>query len=58
MLFTTGYAADVIVHDGKLDEGCTLLGKPFRAEALIARIEAMLGERVDTPVPLRSAAAG
>ena len=56
VLYTTGYTADAIVHDGRLDGGLALLGKPFRAEALIARIGAMLSDGADVVVPLRSAA--
>ena len=58
VLYTTGYTADTIVHDGRLEEGLALLGKPFRAEALVARIEAMLADGADAPRTLRSAAAG
>ena len=42
ILFTTGYTKDAIVHDGRLDEGVNLLGKPFTAAALTARIAELL----------------
>jgi len=42
MLFMTGYARDVIVHQGRLDPGIELIEKPFRQDALAARIRAIL----------------
>ncbi len=42
VLFTTGYARNTIVHDGKLDLGVELIGKPFSAVDLGFRIRAML----------------
>ncbi len=42
VLFTTGYTKDAIVHDGHLDEGVNLIGKPFTTAALTARIAEML----------------
>jgi len=47
VLFTSGYARDVIVHDGRLDEGVILIGKPFTTEALAAKIREVL----DAPRP-------
>ena len=34
IIFTSGYSADAIIHDGKLDEGAELLSKPYRRETL------------------------
>ncbi|MFX1735084.1 ATP-binding protein [Paraburkholderia sp. A1RI_3L] len=34
ILFASGYTRDVIFHDGKLDEGVALIGKPYRLEDL------------------------
>ena len=34
VLFTTGYARDAIVNEGRLEEGVALLPKPFTAAAL------------------------
>ena len=48
VLYTTGYTADAIVHDGRLEEGLELLGKPFRAEALVARVATLLDARTAT----------
>ncbi|MGH6981671.1 MAG: ATP-binding protein, partial [Stellaceae bacterium] len=42
VLFTTGYARDAIVHDGRLDPGIELIAKPFIANALAARIRELL----------------
>jgi CheY-like chemotaxis protein len=48
VLFTTGYARDAIVHDGRLDPGIELLAKPFTFVALATKIRCAL----DGPVPL------
>ena len=62
VLYTTGYTADAIVQDGRLEEGLELLRKPFRAEALVARIATMLearkGSHAEATRPLRAAATG
>jgi CheY-like chemotaxis protein len=33
IVFTSGYSADAVIHDGKLNEGVELLSKPYRREA-------------------------
>lgn len=43
VLYTTGYARDAIVHDGRLDPGIELILKPFTAAALGDKIRQMLG---------------
>jgi CheY-like chemotaxis protein len=45
-LFMTGYARDVIVHQGRLDPGIDLIEKPFRSEALATRIRLLLDHGV------------
>ncbi|GGA42129.1 hybrid sensor histidine kinase/response regulator [Sphingomonas psychrolutea] len=45
ILFTTGYTRNAVVHNGKLDEGVDLIGKPFSLEALAAKIRAVLEAR-------------
>ena len=42
ILFTTGYTRNAVVHNGKLDEGVDLIGKPFSLEALALKIRAVL----------------
>ena len=41
-LFMSGYTADVIAHDGILDEGLNFIHKPFTKSALAAKIRAVL----------------
>ena len=41
VLFTTGYTANAIVHQGVLDPGVNFIGKPFSIAALAAKIEGM-----------------
>jgi PAS domain S-box-containing protein len=38
ILFTTGYARNAIVHDGRLDPGVELITKPFTQAALSTRL--------------------
>ncbi|MDE2306126.1 MAG: PAS domain S-box protein [Gammaproteobacteria bacterium] len=42
VLFTSGYAADSMVHEGRLDEGVQLLMKPYRRSDLARRIRSVL----------------
>jgi PAS domain S-box-containing protein len=42
VLFATGYARDVIVHDGRLDPGVQLINKPFAYADLAAKIRSVL----------------
>jgi len=42
VLFTTGYARDAIVHNGRLDAGVELLTKPFTYAALSTKVHRML----------------
>jgi CheY-like chemotaxis protein len=46
VLFTTGYARNAIVHQGRLDPGVELITKPFTRSQLAARIRDVL----DVPV--------
>jgi CheY-like chemotaxis protein len=45
ILFTSGYAEGVLVHDGKVRRGISLLQKPYTADALSARIRHLLRRR-------------
>jgi signal transduction histidine kinase/DNA-binding response OmpR family regulator len=49
VLFTTGYARNAIVHDGRLDPGVQLITKPFSYAALSAKIRDMLDARAAPP---------
>jgi PAS domain S-box-containing protein len=42
VLFTTGYARNAIVHQGRLDPGVELIVKPFTAAALGAKVRQVL----------------
>jgi len=44
ILYTTGYARNAIVHQGRLDAGVELIGKPFTYAALAARVRASLDQ--------------
>jgi CheY-like chemotaxis protein len=42
VLFTTGYTRNAIVHNGQLDLGIQLLGKPFTYSNLAAKLRTVL----------------
>ena len=42
VLFTTGYTRNAVVHNGVLDDGVELIGKPFTIEELAAKVRAVL----------------
>jgi signal transduction histidine kinase len=42
VLFATGYTRNAIVHEGRLDPGVQMIGKPFSMEALASKVRAML----------------
>jgi CheY-like chemotaxis protein len=42
VLYMSGYADDVIIHHGVLEEGVSLLQKPFTLEVLVATVHAVL----------------
>jgi PAS domain S-box-containing protein len=42
VLFTTGYTRNAIVHNGRLDPGVDLIGKPFSYGALAAKVREIL----------------
>ncbi len=45
LLFTTGYARNAIVHNGRLDPGVDLLVKPFTYAALAAKLRSVIEGR-------------
>jgi CheY-like chemotaxis protein len=42
VLFTSGYTSNSIVHDGRLDQGVSLLSKPYSKEELARKIRSVL----------------
>lgn len=42
VLFTTGYTRNAVVHNGVLDPGVHLIGKPFTLDELAARVREVL----------------
>lgn len=45
VLYTSGYSEDGIVHQGRLDPGIVLLGKPYRKLDLARKIREVLGDQ-------------
>ena len=52
VLFTTGYARNAIVHDGRLDPGVHLITKPYTYGALAHRLVEILDESEASPCVL------
>ncbi len=48
VLFMSGYAYPVLAHNGTLDQGLVLLGKPFSEQVLLAKVRAVLDGPVET----------
>lgn len=44
VLFTSGYAKNAIVHQGRLDEGVELLMKPYTRDILVRRVRFVLDD--------------
>ena len=42
ILFTTGYTRNAVVHNGVLDPGVELIGKPFSIEELAAKVRSVI----------------
>ncbi len=49
ILFTSGYTENAIVHHGRLDEGLSLLSKPYAREELARRVAQLLLEAALQP---------
>jgi CheY-like chemotaxis protein len=49
VLFTTGYARNAIVHEGRLDPGVELLTKPFTRAAIAEKLRDILDARSTAP---------
>ena len=44
ILFTTGYTRNAVVHNGVVDAGVELIGKPYTIEELAARVRTVLDQ--------------
>jgi len=44
ILFTTGYARNAIIHQGRLDKGVRLITKPFGSTELAEKVRDVLDE--------------
>jgi CheY-like chemotaxis protein len=44
VLFITGYAENALLNNGRLEDGMSILTKPFEIDVLAARIREMLGD--------------
>jgi CheY-like chemotaxis protein len=42
ILFTTGYSRNAVIHNGVLDAGVQLVGKPFTLEELATKVREVL----------------
>ncbi|MGN6424616.1 MAG: PAS domain S-box protein [Asticcacaulis sp.] len=47
VIYTTGYTRNAVVHNGVLDPGVELIGKPFTLEDLALRVRAVLDRRTN-----------
>jgi signal transduction histidine kinase/CHASE3 domain sensor protein len=48
VLFMSGYTENSIVHQGRLDDGVQMIGKPFKREELARKVAAVLGLSAET----------
>ena len=53
VLFTSGYTQNSIVHNGELDQGISLLSKPWRTEELARQMRSVLDD-ARAPRPVRA----
>ncbi|HEY3564161.1 MAG TPA: hybrid sensor histidine kinase/response regulator, partial [Casimicrobiaceae bacterium] len=49
VLFTTGYARNAIVHQGRLDPGVELITKPFTFAALATKVHGIFERHQGSP---------
>jgi len=45
IVFMSGYTADVIAHQGVLDEGVNFIQKPFSMRDMAVKVREALGDR-------------
>ncbi|MBW8733401.1 MAG: response regulator [Asticcacaulis sp.] len=50
VIYTTGYTRNAVVHNGVLDSGVELIGKPFTIEELASRVRQVLDRRLEPAV--------
>ncbi len=48
VLFTTGYARNAIIHDGRLDPGVQFIAKPYTQEEIALKLRAVLDSSAKT----------
>jgi CheY-like chemotaxis protein len=53
VLFMSGYTENSIVHQGRLDDGVHLIGKPFHREQLARKVAEVLGTGRDNVVSMK-----
>jgi CheY-like chemotaxis protein len=53
VLYTSGYTQNAIVHNGKLDDGVTLISKPYRRDELARKLRTMLNDARKEAAPAR-----
>ena len=46
VLFTTGYARNAIIHQGRLDKGVQLITKPFSSADLAVKVRDVLDDQI------------
>jgi len=46
VLFTTGYARNAIIHDGRLDHGVQFIAKPYTQEEIAHKLRAVINSAV------------
>jgi CheY-like chemotaxis protein len=51
VLFTTGYTRNAIIHEGRLDPGVRLIGKPYSFDDLSIAVRTILDEPTTGPTP-------
>jgi len=49
LLFMSGYTANVIAHQGVLDEGVSFIQKPFSRADLLIKLRSVLNEATGRP---------